>query len=634
VERSSKTGTRRDAGRKSKMSKSIPITNPVTSPAARLKTALECAKIGMRVAPLHGTKDGICTCGAAECKRPGQHVRMPKGIDDATSKPEKIKKFYSRYPKAKLAIATGVAGMIALKVTGEAALEALAEDLGWTDTVEIRAGKSRIFLWKVEGQDIPDGSVPLSKGVRVFGRGRFIIAPNDLASKSGRHFAGPPGVFDIAEAPGWLLRRLRPRLHGINPKPWSEGSGRVKFECQPIDVKCIVGPLERRPDPAVRLRATSIRETGPRMPPAVRRLETDDTLYEVLTDRCQVEALKSLGAKTIDCIVVEADEDGGELWQFAELFNQPQKTVLERAELATRCLQLIRSKGGQSAHLEKGKQRHDRGMSTAECLLGVSRRDLGRYEKIACNISEEAKTEIRAAELDDLQVALLAIAKVPRHEQVEKVAELKELYSKPRGARSLAANSPGSTDATTNEADTDDSAAVPVGSSKSTPSTPAATDEVVEESEIVDEGPPTVPKDDEPECPPADRKKKVQALKRLWDKHLAPEWKETDTETRVCFVTQVQGVGAPFTAHEEAMDIVRKTIDGREWIHAKELYANTDEHGFSRRLVRGACAFLEYRLKKKGRSNYDSWIYKAIDKDRVARGDREVDEEDMHYDYE
>jgi hypothetical protein len=275
-------------------------------------------------------------------------------------------------------------------------------------------------------------------------------------------------------------------------------------------------------------------------------------------------------------------------------------------------------------------------MSTAERILGVSRRDLGRYEKIACNISEEAKEEIRAAKLDDVQVALVAIAKVARDEQVEKVRELKELYSTPRGARLSAAKS--------DQANTDDSAAVPEGgstpggtrsaSTKSTPSASAATDEVVEESEIVDEGPPTVPDDDEPECSPADRKKKVQALKRLWDKQLAAEWKETDTETRVRFVTEVLGVGAPFTPHEEAMDIVRKTIDGREWVHAKELYANTDEHGFSRRLVRGACAFLEYRLKKKSRSNHDSWIYKAIDKDRVARGDREVDEEDMSYDYE
>jgi hypothetical protein len=82
----------------------------------------------MRVAPLHGMKDGICTCGAAECERPGQHVRMPQGIADATSKFETIKNFHSRYPKAKLAIAAGVAGIIALKVTGKAAHEALAED--------------------------------------------------------------------------------------------------------------------------------------------------------------------------------------------------------------------------------------------------------------------------------------------------------------------------------------------------------------------------------------------------------------------------------------------------------------------------------------------------------------------------
>jgi hypothetical protein len=240
----------------------------------------------------------------------------------------------------------------------------------------------------------------------------------------------------------------------------------------------------------------------------------------------------------------------------------------------------------------------------------------------------------------------LAIAKVARDEQVEKVRELKELYSKPRGARSLAAKSPGSPDAGTREADTDDSAAVPEGSwtpgrmrsasAKSAPSPSTATDGLVDDSEIVDEGPPTVPSDDddEPEHSTQERDKRVRAFKRLWNEHFAAEWKETDTETRVRFVTEVLGVGAPFTPHEEAMDIVRKTIDGREWIHAKELYANTDEHGFSRRLVRGACAFLEYRLKKKGRSNHDSWIYKAIDKDRVARGDREVDEEDMSYDYE
>jgi hypothetical protein len=143
-----------------------------------------------------------------------------------------------------------------------------------------------------------------------------------------------------------------------------------------------------------------------------------------------------------------------------------------------------------------------------------------------------------------------------------------------------------------------------------------------------------VPSDDEEESDQSteERDKRIRALKRLWKKHLAAEWKDTDMETRERFATEVQGLRLPITPHEEAMEIVRNTICGREWIHAKELYANTDEHGLSRKLVRGACAFLEYRLKKKGRSNHESWIYRAIDKDRVARGNREVDDDDP-FDY-
>jgi hypothetical protein len=47
---------------------------------------LECAKIGQRVAPLHGMKNDSGTCGDAECDRPGRHLRTPNGIEDATSK--------------------------------------------------------------------------------------------------------------------------------------------------------------------------------------------------------------------------------------------------------------------------------------------------------------------------------------------------------------------------------------------------------------------------------------------------------------------------------------------------------------------------------------------------------------------
>jgi hypothetical protein len=60
-----------------------------------------------------------------------------------------------------------------------------------------------------------------------------------------------------------------------------------------------------------------------------------------------------------------------------------------------------------------------------------------------------------------------------------------------------------------------------------------------------------------------------------------------------------------------------------------EVYANTDEHGFKRKHIRGALAYLGYRLMKKGRHNQLAWIYKTADKDRVPYSMREVDDDDI-----
>ncbi len=618
---------------KAKKRQGKPKTKSVTaakSNSARLEVALECAKIGLRVAPLHGTKNGICTCGDPECDRPGRHPRTPNGIEDATSNPDKIKELWSDHPKAKIAIATGVAGMIALKVTGEAADAAVADDLKSTSTVQIHDGNSTFFLLKVRAEQIPDGSVLISKGVRILGRGRFIVAPNELAAKTGRCFFNHPGVADVADAPDHFLACLRARRHGINPKPWSAGSTQVKFECKPIDMTCLVGAIERVDPAEVERRKRSIEQTGPRMPPVVRVVNAETPLYELLTEWCQVEALKNLGATTIDCIVVEANSDGGWVWKIAELFSQPQKTVLEKAELATICLEIIRSKRGQVAQPKGGRQRTDRSMTTTSRILGISRRDLGRFEKIAA-ISDHAKAEIRGTTLEDVQTTLLKIAAVSCAKQLAKVLELKESTCEPQGANSAAAKSAGPPEVKARDAEDD---AEESAADKSTDAPVEKAGDVGDDSD--ESAPPIVPGDDdhEPEISSNEREKRLRVLKRLWEEHLAPEWKDTDTETRFRFKTEVMGLGEPFTPHQEVTDVVRKTIDGRQWIHAKEVYANTDEHGFSRRAVRGALASLGYWLKKKGRENYDAWIYKSTDRDfknRLFMTEREPDEDEKDY---
>jgi hypothetical protein len=224
----------------------------------RLSTALEYGKLGMRVAPVYGTKNGRCACPDKDCTQTGRHLRTPNGIADATSKPEEIKKFWTQWPNARIAIATGVAGIIAVKLS-EAAEAALDKELASTTTVEIRDGKSRIFLWKTVTETIPEGSGRLEQGVTVLGRKKFIIAPNDLdASEGTRRFVQSIRQVDIAAAPDWLLARLRPRLLGINAMALSAGSEMVKFKTATIDVKFIWdGPDPCDPE-EVKLRARSI----------------------------------------------------------------------------------------------------------------------------------------------------------------------------------------------------------------------------------------------------------------------------------------------------------------------------------------------------------------------------------------
>jgi hypothetical protein len=43
------------------------------------------AKAGMPVVPLHGSKDGRCTCGKPDCRRPGAHPRTENDVFDATT---------------------------------------------------------------------------------------------------------------------------------------------------------------------------------------------------------------------------------------------------------------------------------------------------------------------------------------------------------------------------------------------------------------------------------------------------------------------------------------------------------------------------------------------------------------------
>src|SRR5436309_3147069 len=90
---------------KSRLGKNLGQANQ--SKASRKETALMYAADGLMVVPLHGTRNGCCTCGDADCNEPGRHPRTKHGIEGASADPNRVKKLWTKWPKAKIGIATG-----------------------------------------------------------------------------------------------------------------------------------------------------------------------------------------------------------------------------------------------------------------------------------------------------------------------------------------------------------------------------------------------------------------------------------------------------------------------------------------------------------------------------------------------
>jgi hypothetical protein len=89
----------------------------------RLDVALLCASAGLPVVPLHGVKGGLCTCGNKDCEQPGRHLRTKRATTDSA----RIKKYWTKWPKAKIGIVLGTAsGVLALVAEGSAGKKTLS----------------------------------------------------------------------------------------------------------------------------------------------------------------------------------------------------------------------------------------------------------------------------------------------------------------------------------------------------------------------------------------------------------------------------------------------------------------------------------------------------------------------------
>jgi len=180
---------------------------------ARLKAALELAQAGCPVIPLHGFRDGRCTCGGTKNCHPGKHPHITKPSKRATIQESQIIEWWEAWPHANVGLPTG-------KTFNRFVLD-VDLDKGGGDSLksfERKNGKLPLTQRTVTGNgfhyhflypadiSIPSNAGKLCAGLDLRGEGGLVVVPNS-EHESGRMYRWDPSPFDLSlvSAPDWLL---------------------------------------------------------------------------------------------------------------------------------------------------------------------------------------------------------------------------------------------------------------------------------------------------------------------------------------------------------------------------------------------------------------------------------------------
>ena len=192
------------------------ITPINQAPSTPLDFALSYARLGWHVFPCHYITDaGHCSCGHVQCKSPAKHPfsqLVPRGQDHATTDESTIRSWWSRQPKANVAIFLAPSGLMAVDIDprngGYDTIDALEAQHGaiQSDVTQFTGGggEHRVFALPANSGSLPG---KLGPGVDVKINGYIMAEPSNHASGHGYGWEASSSPLDgvvPSPLPDWL----------------------------------------------------------------------------------------------------------------------------------------------------------------------------------------------------------------------------------------------------------------------------------------------------------------------------------------------------------------------------------------------------------------------------------------------
>jgi len=189
------------------------------------EAALRYAAHGWPVLPLHTpTRDG-CSCGHPACPKPGKHPRTRRGLRDASSDPAQIRAWWTRWPHANVALATGRLVIVDVDgPAGRAALTALERaHAPLPVTLTAATGRGAHLYFDAGQQRIASSAGRLGDGLDVRGHGGYGIVPPSLHA-GGQRYRWTTRTRP-ARLPAWLAALLTAAAPAPRRAPLPEAAG-------------------------------------------------------------------------------------------------------------------------------------------------------------------------------------------------------------------------------------------------------------------------------------------------------------------------------------------------------------------------------------------------------------------------